>query len=181
MYADIQPLVQNELEGYFESYLNEPQKSRVEKALEENYKAYPLVKGSYKVYSFGEESNHYYTRHPRKKQSHCGCPDYFYTCGSDNSDISKCKHLWRVWLEVYAGLIPPETEYPYEWLVETVENEIFELIEENPDEEEQSDEVRQKISQLKALHDYLDNDRTEIDLEKAYDSWAIYMGVNIEN
>lgn len=181
MYADIRPLVKSNLDDSFKSYLDESQQSRLEKAMEGDYKAYPLVKGSYRVYSFEGESNSYYTRHPRNSKSHCGCLDYFYTCGTKTSDISKCKHLWRVWLEVYAGLIPPETEHPYEWLTITVENEIFDLIEKEQNKES-TEELRQEISQLKALYEYLDKKtRTEIDLEKAYDSWAIYLGVDIKN
>jgi hypothetical protein len=178
VHADIRPLVESDLDEAFKSKLSAEQRSRLENALDGEYKAYPIVQGSYQVVSFGdEETESYFTRHSRHSESHCGCLDYFYRCSQDDTKFSKCKHLWRVWLEMYAGLVPPETEPPYEWLEAKVENEILSIIDTKDTE---SDPVKKELSQLKALRSYLQTtDRPNIDLKKSYDTWAMYKGVSL--
>jgi hypothetical protein len=160
--------------NYIETLTSEKRK-RFNSALTDSYKAFPTSKQSYRVYSYpqsdaasDDNTRAYHIIYPRTDPPNCGCRDFFYRGQNSNR---KCKHLWRVWLEMYVGLIPTETEEPYEWLLESVESELFSVIDSDIDETKK----RKQSSQLKALRKYInEHNRATIDYEKAYTSWAKY-------
>lgn len=146
--------------------LPEDQASRLKKALTSDMDVYPVAKNIYSVESHDEdgETSVYTTSYPSKKAQTCECQDFLFR---GVQEIIKCKHLWRVRLEIKAGNIPPVGTDPYRWLLKKINDRIVFLL-----TDEMTEEEKRKTKQLQALKKRIrEQEPYSIDYKNFYKKW----------
>lgn len=167
--------VNDDFVARFEKHLNDSQFSRFQEALTGPYKAYPTTQSTYKVYSYnGEEETVYHAIFPRTDKPHCGCADFYYRGREEEPPFSKCKHLWRVFIETHLGLIPPESAHPYDWIHTRVQSELFDVIDSEDVDKPLASHLRAILRNIEA------NDKSTLEYNTIYRSWANYNGLDIK-
>lgn len=163
-------IVEEGLRLKLKDILSEERYSRFIKGVESNMDIYPTVRGKYIVYSHSSDSE-YRISYTTDREFRCDCYDYMLRIEQD-SDIHRCKHIWRLWVEVNDDLLPAAVDDPFYWLEQQVEDELFDIIEKLDDEPENKEELEEDARLLRALRRRLDNgNRRTVDYESLYSSW----------
>lgn len=166
---------------FYENLTNRQQK-RFRAAFEGEFGIYPAGPGMYEVFSHksdDEDLSQYSVVYPKHNRPKCECNDYLFRCVKDETDISRCKHLWRVWLEIHAGYLPPPDANPYNWLLRRATDEMFALIDELNDLDEESDsyeQTKRHARNLRGLRRHLESSSPDdVDFESVFEVWELYI------
>lgn len=101
--------------------ITEKHKKRVISALEGEFYVFPESKSLYRVESIkdGAVSDVYNVN--LNSTSSCSCYDYLFNCSGKGIF---CKHIWRTKFLIELGCLPDDSEYPYNWFIDELNQDI---------------------------------------------------------
>jgi len=108
--------------------LSDKQQNRFVRALDEDITILPAGPNLYDAFSQkdDEEKHHGISLPRRSNEFMCGCYDFYFRLVDEDGDHSRCKHIWKLLIDIRGEKIPGPGEHPYTWLAHRLTQELTE-------------------------------------------------------
>lgn len=162
-------------DAFFDA-LSDSQRQRFYKALTADIEVYPVAPHTHLVRSHksnGDEST-YTVYYPPHDSPRCTCQDYLFR-GVESSGVHRCKHIWRVRLDMLSEELPPASVHPKPWILAQMRETVFDAVhrlDSLDDSEWDHTRLRSAVESLRETRKRVsEQDERLVNYEEAYSEW----------